>query len=155
NQVAVECTVAAGESLPFESASFDAVWGCAILHHLDLVRAAKELRRVLKPGGRAVFCEPWGGNPLLRFARALLPYPAKDRTADEQPLRRRDLVPLRAVFPGLEIEGFQLCGMLRRLWPNRAVARRLDALDRGLLRAWPGAWNLCRYVVLTLKKAYT
>ena len=73
---------------PSPTESFDAVWGCAILHHLDLRRAGAELRRVLRPGGVAVFCEPWGGNPLLEFARRCLPYPGKHRTPDERPLRR-------------------------------------------------------------------
>src|SRR5437764_10045575 len=31
--------------------SFDAVWGNAVLHHLDLPTAARELRRVLRPNG--------------------------------------------------------------------------------------------------------
>src|SRR5437764_6595960 len=51
NGVTVRCTVADGEELPFDDASFDAVWGCAVLHHLDLTRAARELCRVLAPGG--------------------------------------------------------------------------------------------------------
>ena len=154
NGVPLTCVAAAGESLPFAEASFDAVWGCAILHHLELDRAARELHRVLKPGGVAVFCEPWGGNPLLQFARAVLPYPAKDRTADERPLRRRDLVPLRESFPNLEVEGFQCFGMLRRVLKSPRV-RHLDALDARLLRMAPSAWNLCRYVVLTMRKDYT
>ncbi len=67
NGVSVECVTADGEELPFADATFDAVWGNAILHHLDLAKAGRELRRVLKPGGVAVFCEPWGGNPLLEL----------------------------------------------------------------------------------------
>src|SRR5438874_4612936 len=59
NGVTVECVVADGEDLPFPDGTFDAVWGSAILHHLDLSRAGRELSRVLKPGGVAVFCEPW------------------------------------------------------------------------------------------------
>ena len=39
NGVSVECVVADGENLPFPDATFDAVWGNAILHHLDLARA--------------------------------------------------------------------------------------------------------------------
>src|SRR5436190_21596114 len=39
NGVNVSCTVADGEELPFPDAAFDAVWGNAILHHLDLARA--------------------------------------------------------------------------------------------------------------------
>src|SRR5262249_35863202 len=96
------------------------VWGNAVLHHLDLGRTARELHRVLRPGGVAVFCEPWGDNPLLAWARRCLPYPGKARTTDEQPLRRRHLAPLRAVFPSLEIEGHQLLSMARRvLGPGR------------------------------------
>lgn len=151
NGVTITCTVADGEELPFSDNTFDAVWGNAILHHLDLARAGRELFRVMKPGGVAVFCEPWGGNPALAFARRFLPYPGKDRTPDEVPLTRRDLVPLRAVFPIVECEGFQLFGMLRRLRLRRFLAA-IDATDNRLLRLFPPLWNWCRYVVLTLKK---
>jgi SAM-dependent methyltransferase len=149
--VALECVVADGEHLPFPAASFDAVWGNAILHHLDLAIAGRELRRVLRPGGVAVFCEPWGGNPALAFARRFLPYPGKDRTPDERPLTRRDLRPLRAVFPRVELEGFQLLGMLRRVVRRPRLCRVLDALDARLLRAVPPLRNWCRYVVLTAR----
>src|SRR5262249_31745412 len=69
NDVHVEFVQADAHALPFADESFVAVWGNAILHHLDLKIAGHELRRVLRPGGVAVFCEPWGENPLLRFAR--------------------------------------------------------------------------------------
>ena len=152
NGVRVEAIVAAGEYLPFADATFDAVWGNAILHHLDLARAGRELHRVMKPGAVAVFCEPWGGNPVLAFARQRLPYPGKDRTPDERPLNRRDLAPLRAIFPGLEVRGFQLFGMVRRVWPNPRVCRFLDRFDAGLLRRIPSLGNWCRYVVVTVRK---
>ena len=155
----VECLVADGESLPFRSDSFDAVWGNAILHHLDLAKAGRELHRVLKPGGVAVFCEPWGGNPILAFARRFLPYPGKDRTPDEQPLTRRDLGPLRDTFPTVEVEGFQLLGMIRRAWRAGRASdgrsfffRTLEAVDGRLLQLCPPFRNWCRYVVITLKK---
>ena len=159
NGVNVECVVADGERLPFPDAAFDAVWGNAILHHLDLNRAGRELFRILKPGGVAVFCEPWGGNPALAFARRFLPYPGKHRTPDEQPLTCRDLAPLRAIFPTVEVQGFQLLGMLRRAWrTGRARGRkssggsRLESADRWLLRRWPALGNWCRYVVVTVRK---
>jgi SAM-dependent methyltransferase len=44
------------EALPFEDASFDLVFGHAVLHHLpNLDRAFGEFRRVLRPGGRLFF----------------------------------------------------------------------------------------------------
>src|SRR5205823_4605799 len=74
NGVQVCLTQADGERLPFADGAFDRVWGNAVLHHLDLDRAGRELFRVLRPGGLAVFCEPWGENPLLNWARRRLSY---------------------------------------------------------------------------------
>ncbi|MCI0705640.1 MAG: class I SAM-dependent methyltransferase [Planctomycetia bacterium] len=151
NGVNVECVVASGEELPFADASFDCVWGNAILHHLDLTKAARELKRILAPGGVAVFCEPWGGNPLLGFARRWLPYSDKERTPDELPLTRRDLFPLRAIFPSVEVRGFQLLGMVRRVWKSPRVLKRLDSADAWLLRRFPALKNWCRYMVIVLR----
>jgi SAM-dependent methyltransferase len=44
------------EQLPFEDATFDIVFGHAVLHHIpDLQRALREFRRVLAPGGTLAF----------------------------------------------------------------------------------------------------
>jgi ubiquinone/menaquinone biosynthesis C-methylase UbiE len=52
----VEARVADAERLPFEDASFDLVIGHAVLHHLpDLDQAWREIHRVLRPGGVALF----------------------------------------------------------------------------------------------------
>jgi 2-polyprenyl-3-methyl-5-hydroxy-6-metoxy-1,4-benzoquinol methylase len=152
NGVSVAFTAADAEHLPYPDASFDAVWGNAILHHLDLHQAGAELHRVLRPGGVAVFCEPWGGNPLLSFARRRLPYPGKHRTEDEKPLVMSDLAPLRARFPNLTVEGFQLLGMVRRVCKVRVVTSVADVCDRAMLRVVPALRNWCRYVVLTVRK---
>jgi SAM-dependent methyltransferase len=152
NGVAIKCTIASGEELPFPDNSFDAVWGNAILHHLELERAGRELYRVMKPGAAAVFCEPWGGNPILTLARRWLPYPGKARTPDERPLKRCDLAPLRARFPSLEVEGAQLLGMIRRARTRLVRSGPIDRLDTRLLRWLPPLANWCRYVVITLRK---
>ena len=152
NGVSVDFRVADAEHLPYGDASLDAVWGNAILHHLDLARAGAELHRVLKPGGVAVFCEPWGGNPLLEFARRRLPYPGKERTPDERPLNRRDLAPLRDHFPKLRWRGHQMFGMIRRVVKSPLVLAPADFADRLAFAVCPPLENLGRYVVLTLRK---
>src|SRR5436305_13390228 len=43
NDVSVDFLIADGQYLPFTDSSFDRAWGSAILHHLDLKRAAGEL----------------------------------------------------------------------------------------------------------------
>jgi SAM-dependent methyltransferase len=139
-----------GERLPFADAAFDRIWGNAILHHLDLPAAVPELRRILRPGGIAVFCEPWGGNPLLDLARQSLPYPGKQRTADERPLNPADVAVLRRSFPGLQIQGCQLLSMLRRVLPRGRFVQFLKQCDDQLLACWPGLQRFCRYVILTL-----
>ncbi|GLZ43327.1 class I SAM-dependent methyltransferase [Actinokineospora sp. NBRC 105648] len=67
----VEGRVADAERIPYDDDSFDLVVGHAVLHHIpDLDAAFKEVRRVLKPGGRFVFA----GEPTKigdRYARKL------------------------------------------------------------------------------------
>ncbi len=149
--VAAQWALADGQRLPFADATFDRIWGSAILHHLDLGRAGAELRRVLRPGGIAVFCEPWGENPLLSWARRHLPYPGKDRTPDEAPLCRRDLDHLRAHFASVDITGHQLLAMASRLVGSARLARQLRHWDAQLFRRWPRLQWYCRYVVVTLE----
>jgi ubiquinone/menaquinone biosynthesis C-methylase UbiE len=53
----VKTVVTEAEVLPFEDESFDTVIGHAVLHHIpDLDQAFSEFLRVLRPGGRIVFC---------------------------------------------------------------------------------------------------
>lgn len=62
----------AGE-LPFPDETFDAVLGNAVLHHLPMEQALRELRRVLKPGGRFCFAEPNLLNPQV-FVERNIPF---------------------------------------------------------------------------------
>ena len=84
NGVTISWVNADAQRTPFADASFDRVWAPAIVHHLDIDAAAREIARILKPGGRAVMCEPWGDNPLLRWARRRMAYRDKNRTQDEE-----------------------------------------------------------------------
>ncbi len=152
NGVSVELVQADGQRLPFADASFDRIWGNAVLHHLDVATAGRELFRVLRPGGVAVLCEPWGENPLLRWARRRLPYRGKERTPDEEPLRARQLRVLQHVFPSVEVHGYQLVSMARRVLRQGRLTAWLDRCDTALLRCCPTLQRFCRYVVLTLRR---
>jgi SAM-dependent methyltransferase len=141
-----------GERLPFADGCFDRVWGNAVLHHLTMIPAGRELYRILRPGGVAVFCEPWGENPILHWVRQHLPYSGKQRTSAEKPLRQGQVRLLQQVFPGLELRGVQFLSMVRRLLPSGALVAFLDRTDSWLLKKWPGWQRYCRYVILTLRR---
>ena len=80
----VDTALCDAESLPFESGSFDVVFGHAVLHHIpDLERAFGEFKRVLKPGGLVAFC----GEP-SRTGDKLANYPKRAALA-AAPLWRR------------------------------------------------------------------
>jgi len=92
---AAEFRVMDAHRLSFADNSFDLVVGRSILHHLEFERAIRELRRVLKPGGYALFIEPLRGNPLGKLFRYLTP---GARTRDELPLSRKQIIYADGVF---------------------------------------------------------
>jgi ubiquinone/menaquinone biosynthesis C-methylase UbiE len=55
--------------LALRESSFDAAFGCSILHHLDAGQALREIHRVLKPGGWCVFSEPNMLNPQIAIQK--------------------------------------------------------------------------------------
>jgi ubiquinone/menaquinone biosynthesis C-methylase UbiE len=72
--IKVHLEQADAESLPYPDEYFDMVIGHAVLHHLpDLDASLREIRRVLKPGGKCVIAgEPTvRGHQLARIAKAM------------------------------------------------------------------------------------
>ncbi len=145
-------TIAPGEYLPFDDASFDIAFGKAVLHHLEPEAGARELARILKPGGRAAFSEPLGTNPVVQFVRDHVPYPHKHDRGADIPLRRQDIDAWMAPFESAELRGVQLFSMLERGLGFGKKIPPLRELDRMMLKRWPELWPLCRYAVLTLKR---
>jgi SAM-dependent methyltransferase len=93
-------------ALPDESV--DVVVGVAILHHLDLKLAAREVRRILKPGGRAIFKEPVRDSRTLTFIRGLIPYRAPDVSPFERPLTEAELREFSEGFRSYRSRAFSL-----------------------------------------------
>lgn len=157
--LASRCSVAVmgGEQLQYPDGFFDLAVGFAILHHLELTSALRELHRVLKPGGRAVFAEPLKSNPAIRLFRWLTP---QFRTPEERPVdlrefrhrasafrsfRHRDQLLLAAVPLALAfVPGLQATAQTAQ----RALMRADDALLK--VAPWAGSWAW--YSVLELEK---
>jgi SAM-dependent methyltransferase len=77
NYPELEATTGDVRSLPFDDASFDAIVSNSTLDHFDSVgeieTAARELRRVLAPGGVLVVTLDNPSNPLVALRNALPP----------------------------------------------------------------------------------
>jgi ubiquinone/menaquinone biosynthesis C-methylase UbiE len=140
-----------GESLGFADSSFDLVCGTSILHHLDLESALRELTRVLKPGGSAVFIEPLGHNPLINLYRRVTPHL---RSADEHPLRLSDLKAAEKHFGRVELHYFHLLSLgavpFRRLSVFEGLLDLFDRTDRRLFRWLPFVRRYAWQVVMVL-----
>jgi ubiquinone/menaquinone biosynthesis C-methylase UbiE len=148
---------APAEELPLADGSVDVILGRFILHHLDIPRAAKECARVLAPGGKALFVENSGRNPILMFSRSHLAGRfgiPRYGTADERPLSQQDLAALREHLPELQLEYpvFDFFAIfdrqvLRHRW--RLGTRMLRGLDRLIWRWLPVArpWSFRVLVV--------
>ncbi len=104
----VEFRVGSAHELPLEDESVDVVFGNAILHHLDLNLASKEVFRVLKKGGRALFLEPVRNSKVVKFVRNLIPYEQPDISPFERPLTDAELKEFAAEFSGYQARAFSL-----------------------------------------------
>lgn len=160
------------EELEFPDESFDLVFGNSVLHHVDLTEAGKEVNRILKPGGRAVFLEPLAYNPVIEVYRRLA---RGVRTPTERPLSFSDLDKFSKHFSETEHREYQLATLLIFLWffvgervhPGqerywKKIIRegykykksfdRLFALDNLLLTRLPFLRRYCWVTVITCKK---
>lgn len=142
------------QALDFPDGHFDAVFGLAILHHLDFRKALTEIERVLKPDGVMFFAEPMDLNPVGRVVRRLTP---KARTVDERPFRLAELRMLDEMFDCVyRFEGMTSVpiGALTAVagLPSRNVftrgGHRIDRAIAGI----PGLRLWCRYVFLEGRK---
>ena len=89
------------EKTKFGDNTFDIVYGTGILHHLNIEISLKEIHRILKPGGKFLFIEPLGTNPLINFYIKLTP---KSRSIDEHPLVGKDFKLIKNKFVNSKVK---------------------------------------------------
>lgn len=145
---------ASAHDLPLPDNSVDVVFGMAILHHLDLDLVSREVRRVLKPGGRAVFKEPVRNSAVIRFARKLIPYRAPDISPYERPLTDAEIERFARGFSACSVRAFVLphvqVGCVLPLVKNHW--KRLYEIDRAVLRRLPWLARYASVRVISLTK---
>jgi SAM-dependent methyltransferase len=146
--------VGSAHDLPLPDQSVDVVFGIAILHHLDLRLVSREVHRVLKPGGRAIFQEPVRNSAVVRFLRALIPYRAPDISPYERPLTDEELRAFAQPFASFRSRAFalplvRLVEIVPALKGYVAAAYRADA---ALLRALPPLGRYAGIRVITVTR---
>ncbi len=124
------------EDMHLADASVDVVVGSGIIHHLDIPKSVQELRRVLRPGGVAIFAEPLGHNPAVNWYRNRTP---ELRTPDEHPLLVKDLRYMAKAFSSSRVRYFGLIApalglVTRHVKRHSLITRMVWALDRALCR---------------------
>lgn len=124
------------EAMHLADGQVDVVAGSGIVHHLDIPKAMREVRRVLRPGGTAIFIEPLGHNPAVNWYRNRTP---ELRTPDEHPLLSSDLRSMAREFATAKVTYFGMVAPVlgffsRNVDANSAFTRFVWGLDRALCR---------------------
>lgn len=122
-----------------------------MIHHLDVATLAREIARVTKTGGVAIFLEPLGHNPLIRLYRSWTP---AARTTDERPLRASDLALLKREWQSATVSYYDLFTLaavpLRRIRSFSRLVAVAASLDAGFFRM-PLAWRLAWFALIQLE----
>lgn len=162
----------ATENLRFPANYFDFVFGNGVLHHIDIPKSIKEVNRVLKKEGKAVFVEPLAYNPAIDVYRQIAD---KVRTPTERPLTFAVINKMKKYFPNVKHTEFHFFTLLMFVWfflidrvnPNRerywrkilkvkgfqkSTLRFLITLDSIVLKLIPPLRYLCWNTVIELKK---
>lgn len=140
----VNTVVMSGNKLNFPSEEFDAIYGCSILHHLDLHTAPDEILRVLKEGGKAIFLEPvinsTGLNILKKIIKKTIPckrYIGDYDTEHEEPLNYQKIAIIGEKFRHTHYREFFLFAKLQTFFPNETFIRLMQTIDYLLFKYLP------------------
>jgi len=149
----IEVLQMSAEQLSFPEHSFDIVYSNAVLIHVDKEQVAKQVFRVLKPGGLAIFVEPLKYHPLVNLYR----YTFAPRIWREiaEYFSFRDLAELAKHFSSYTHREFYLFSFLSFFWEfgKRNLPRfqkslaRWQKVDEFLLCKFPGLSKFCWFTV--------
>lgn len=151
--ISADFAVEDAERMSFTNKSFDVVFGSGILHHLNLSKSLREVKRVLRSGGHAVFFEPMGHNPLINLFRRITP---SLRSVDEHPLTSSDLEHIRHLFPACRFRFFHFLTLFALPFMGlpifHSVVGLLSKADDRLFLVFPSLRRLSWIVLIELIK---
>ena len=131
----IELLVDNCEKTKFKDNTFNIVYGSGILHHLNINCCLEEIYRILIPGGKLIFIEPLGTNPMINLYRKLTP---KSRSEDEHPLENHDLDLIKSKFVNVKVKYYGFFTLIFFPFyssPNKSIIFRfLKHLDQIFFR---------------------
>jgi SAM-dependent methyltransferase len=144
-------------AVPIEAGAADAVLCTGMLHEVDPVRAARQIRRVLRPGGVAVFDEAVAGPTPFEAIRRFFPKPdATDSFENHVPLNIRDVDSVcRAVgMPGRRREFWLATRFVCRIGARTfsSAAKAAQRFDAAVLQHFPFTRKIASPLVWEARK---
>ena len=124
------------QELDYADNTFDYAVGIGALHHLNLELAGKEIFRVLKPGGKAIFLEPRIPYKWLIYIRSIFPNNYYESPGGSQ-LNENDLSIFIKDFSSHQLEYFIFLKKLSRFPLFNKIDGTLDKVDMTLIKLFP------------------
>jgi SAM-dependent methyltransferase len=137
---------------------FDIIHGLGILHHVGLDAGLREVHRILKPGGYAVFFEPLGNSRIVEACKRRI-HSLLDRrlsltrvTSGEEPLRLADVRRACQTFSVVEIYPFHLIYRVRKLILPKWAYDSARMFDYQVIRTLPFLAYFAGAAVIYIRK---
>lgn len=138
------------ERAPFPDGSFDVVYGSSVLHHLDTAAVAREIARLLRPGGRLVFTEPNLLNPQIAVTFLVWPLRPLFGLSPDEMAFTRGFIRRRLASAGLVDAAAEPFDFLHPRTPP-ALIERVRRLGAALERL-PGLRSIAGSLLVTARK---
>jgi SAM-dependent methyltransferase len=95
------------------SKKFDVIYAGNCLHHANITKSIKEIKKHLKPKGIFISWDPIAYNPLINMYRKIA---FKVRTEDEHPLKLKDINYIKKNFKNSKTKYFWLSTLIIFIW---------------------------------------
>ena len=157
SNIFVQFMVMPCEKLCFQDNFFDIIVGSAILHHIDIEIALKEIKRVLKISGHAYFIEPMNENLILKIWRLITPW---RRSPTEKALVWGDILLIKRIFPKSKFRFFLLLSIftsgLMLFFPKNyllfRICNSLEHIEQIIINKFPKLGKYCAVTVMEIEK---